>query len=73
MPTKQGVNTSDDDFEAQLSAAVIFNVEGDNVPIEQTLQDEVDEDRKLTEMSKSVEANSFNRLYYDGLQQKLSR
>ena len=61
------MNTSVDDFEAQLSAAVIFNVEGDSVPIEQTLQDEVDDDRKLTEMSKSVEANSFNRLYYEGL------
>ena len=67
------MDTSVDDFEAQLSAAVIFNVEGDKVPLEQTLQDEVDEDRKLTEMSKSVEVNSFNRLYYDGLQQKLSR
>ena len=37
------------------------------------ISDDDDVDKKNVETNKSIEVNSFNRLYYDGLQQKISR
>jgi len=49
---------------------VVFN-DADKLLLEETFEDE--DDQNLIETNRSVEINSFNRLYYDGLQQKLSR
>ena len=49
---------------------MVFN-DADKLLLEETFEDE--DDQNLIETNRSVEINSFNRLYYDGLQQKLSR
>ena len=66
---KSSAPISMEDFEAQLTQGVVFNDDADNFIVEGVNGNTSDDpEAKNLETNKSTVENSFNRLYYDGLQ-----
>ena len=67
---KSSAPISMEEFEAQLTQGVVFNDNANNFVVEGadgTNSDDLEATKNL-ETNKSTVENSFNRLYYDGLQ-----
>ena len=55
------------EFEANFAQGIPFNNDGDSNFVIAGAENEMSDDKNM-ETNKSLEINSFNRLYYDGLQ-----